>query len=325
MEFILPATEYWLEDSATHGTVPSGNQIVSAERYWLRAINESIEEHEVRDQEVICDCQRWLETPESQGRLITKLTSSPEYADIWEDLAGTLIGIQQDRVFLLCEHVLQRVLQDQGPCASHDSQGFVNTWRFANRRFVPQPENQAWLRDRISEAAAVSIELVNALWHFYGNPGRYSMLRMEDAEPVRRHLLETLRANISSGESLITRLCPSMSATLYQLVFDPGDEGRPILVDPRSWSWLGSPILQALRSGNVTVAENCASLLSTEGTTEQGGRVNLEALDDFFVNAASEVIDILDGMSATMSQVGRGRARTVVEAARKYSAKHRRG
>ena len=73
--------------------------------------------------------------------------------------------------------------------------------------------------------------MVNGLWHYYGNPGQYSILQMGDGEPVRQHVADTLRASVTDGPSLVARLSQNASATLYQLVFDPGNDGRPVLVD----------------------------------------------------------------------------------------------
>lgn len=321
MEFILPATEYWLVDNSRHGHSQIGQQHVSEERYWIRAVNEAINGDDVRDQEVIRDIQAWLDAPGTATPLVMKLTSLPRYSDIWENLAGVYFANRRDKILLLCEHVIQRILSEQGSSACHDSQGFVHTWRFAFRRLSHQPENCTWLKDRISEATLVSIELVNGLWHYYGNPGQHSILSLDDGEPVRRHLLDTVRANVKDGSALIARLSPNASATLYQLVFDPGNEGERILTDVQSWTWLGPHIIAALRNGNLFAAANCGVLLGARVSGRERMTVDTEVLRQFFRDEASEVIDILESVISQLPEDDRSLVRNVVGAARQQLAK----
>ena len=318
MKFILPATEYWLVNDSHQGHSQSGRQHVSEERYWIRAINEAIDVDDVRDQEVIRDIQAWLDTSGTAIGLVTKLTTLPRYADVWENLAGGFFANRRDEILLLCEQVIQRILSEQGSSACHDSQGFVHTWRFAYRRVSHQPENLMWLQERISEAAPVSIEMVNGLWHYYGNPGQHSILRLDDGEPVRRHVLDRIRASLTDAPSLVARLTPNESATLYQLVFDPGNDGERILADVPTWSWLGSHVLAALRIRNVVVAANCGVLLGARVSGRERMTVDSEVLDQFFGDDASEVIDILDLMIEQIPEADQLLVRIVVGAARQY-------
>jgi hypothetical protein len=317
MRFILPATEYWLVDESQSGHSDTTQQGVSQERYWIRVVNESLDEDDASDQEVIRDIRGWLEAPDTETELVTKLTSLPQYSDVWENLAGSFFANQRDHILLLCEHVVRRILREQGSSASCDSQGFVHTCRLATRRVSHQQENQTWLRDRISEAASVSIEMVNGLWLYYGNPGQYSILQIDDGESVRQHVLDTLRANVTDGQSLIARLHPNASATLYQLVFDPGNnEDQRILADVQSWSWLGAMILDALRSRNALAAANCGVLLSDRASGRERISVDVEVLNELFGDAANEVIDILDEMVDQLPEADQTRARNIVGAAR---------
>ncbi|MBB03185.1 MAG: hypothetical protein CMJ47_11100 [Planctomyces sp.] len=320
MHFLLPATECWLVSDNVSGMGNKVYQGVHEERYWRRAINGTVDNDDFRDQEVIGDIQAWKEAPGTANELVTKLTTLPRYADIWENLAGGFFANRRDDILLLCEQVTQRILLEQGSSACHDSQGFVHTWRFANRRVSNQSENRAWLQDRISEAAAVSIEMVNGLWHFYGNPGLHSILRLDDGEPVRQYVLNTLQREITDGAALITRLSENASATLYQLVFDPGNEGTMILADVQSWDWLGPHILGALRDRNVTAAANCGVLLGARVSGRERMTVDTEVLDQFFGEDATEVIDILESMIDRLPETDQSLVRNIVGAARQHLA-----
>jgi len=317
MEFILPATTYWLVDkSRAHQQFSTNGQGVSQERYWTRAVSESIDQGDICDQEVIRDTKAWLDDPHSATTLIRQLTSSLRYSEVWEDLAGHFFADQRKSILHLCEQVLRCILREHGASASDDSQGFANTWRFAGRRISLSSDNRTWLQDRISEASAVSIEMVNSLWHFYGSPGRYSLLQMEDCESVRQHVLKTMKETIVDVESLIIRLTSKSSLTLYQLVFDPGTCAGRALVDVQSWSWLGPLILEALRMRNTVVAANSGVLLGARASDRERMPIDTEVLNEFFGEAANEVINILDETIDQIAESDQTLIRNVVRAAR---------
>lgn len=320
MEFILPATEYWLGDKSQYGHSQSGQQHVTEERYWIRAINEAIDLEDVRDQEVIRDIQAWLDAPGTTTELVIKLTSSSKYSDVWENLARGLLANQRDKILLLCEQVIRHILVEQGPSACDDSQGFVHTWRFANQYVSNHQDNKAWLQDRISDAAECSIEMINALWHYYGAPGRFSILRTEDSESVRQHLLSIVKECVKDDSALVARLSHNDSATLYKLVFDPGNEGDTILAGVQPWSWLGRHILAAMRKGNVLAAANCGVLLSARVSGRNRATVDIEVLDNFFGVDSSDAIDILESMIDKLPEGDQPIVTNVVGAARQYLA-----
>ena len=319
MQSILPATEYWLVDAVRSGNSQRGWQQVSEERYWNRAVNEAIDDDDVRDQEVIRDMQAWTDAPGTTTDLVRKLTSLPHYANIWEKLADALFAQPPDDILLLCEQVITRILDQEKASACDCSQGFVHTWRFASGRIRYHPHVREWLQDRISEAADWSIEMVNALWHYYCTPGKqYSVLRMEDAELVRGHVVDTMRARVVDGSALIARLCPNVSKTLCKLVFDPGDHDDRILADACSWSWLSPHVLAALKSRNVLAALNCGALLDGRASKPEQVSVNPEVLDQFFGDDANEVIDLLESMIDQFPEAHQSHVKNLIGAARRY-------
>ncbi|WP_417386826.1 P-loop NTPase fold protein [Gimesia sp.] len=315
MEFILPASEYWLVDDSRTGHSQIGQQYISEERYWLRSINEAIEEGDVRDQEIIRDIQAWLDAPSMEAELVEKLTSSPRYSDVWENIASSFFANRRDDVLLLCEHTIRRILSDQGAFANHDSQGFIHTWRFATSRITIQSDNRAWLEERITEAANISIEMVNGLWHYYGSPGNRSILESSDHESVRLHILDSLQTLLTDGSILADKLSPNSPTTLYDLVFGSGSENRRILVDVESWSWLGLPVLDALRNGNLTTAINFLYLLSTRQPGTEQAIINTEVLDSFFGGNALETIEIIGSMIDQLPDFDQEHATNVIGAA----------
>ena len=281
-QFILPSIEYWLVDDAKRPHILSGQQYVSEERYWIRAFSEAVEQGDVRDQEVMRDILDWLNDHDIGAELVKKLTTLPKYADLWRNLAGGFFANRRDDILLLCEQVIHRILSKHGVNASSDSSGFVVTWAFATQNVLRQPDNERWLNERITAAASVSIPMVNALWHYYGSPGRHSILTFESGEPVRRHILNTIKAIVTDGPSLVAKLSPNDSNALYQLVFDPGSEGDKTLVGVQSWKWLAPYILASLKDRNVIVAANCGVLLGARVSGRERMTVDTEVLDEFF-------------------------------------------
>lgn len=319
MEFILPGTEYWLVDSSRSGNPRGGQQHVSEERYWIRAISEEFDGDDVRDQEVIRDIQAWLDAPGTATELVSKLTSSPRYSDIWENLAGGFFANRRDDILLLCEQLIRRILSEQGSSASGDSQGFGHTWRFAHQKVANQEANSSWLQSRISEAARVSLKMTNDLWYYYGSR-RLFFIRHEEMYRLRQHVLDSVRACVPDGESLIARLSSNSSATLFQLVFDPGHDERPILADVQSWTWLSPMILDGARRKDVAVIANCGVLLGGRIAGRERMAVDTEVLDQFFGDDASELIDILESMIDQLPEGDQSLVKNVVGAARQHLA-----
>ncbi|MEX1042500.1 MAG: P-loop NTPase fold protein [Pirellulaceae bacterium] len=319
MQFLLSDTEYWLKSSEHSGYSKGGLQRIFEDRYWRRAINEAIDATDVRDQEVIRDIQEWQKSPDSATALTTGLTSSSQYGDVWESLAGGFFANQPDLILLLCEQVIQRILEEHGASSYDDSPGFIHAWRFANRRVPRQLENRIWLQNRISEAACVSIRMVYDLWYFFGQSSSYSILRFEDLEVVRQRTLDAVKALITDGHSIVSRLHPRASSTLYMLVFDSGNHSEEkFLTDPESWSWLGHPILEALRDKNPLAAANCGVLLGARVSADSQTAVDSEVLDSFFGQDASEVIDLLETMIDQIPEKDQPLVRNVIGAARTY-------
>lgn len=293
MEFILPSTSAWLGDERPTGTAPP--QGIQYERYWIRALNESLPPDSVRDQVVIRDTLEWQTTQDADSALITGICDADRYSNVWEDVAGRFLTDKPDEILLICQQVLVRIMAQHGSAASHDSQGFVAVWRFANRRVRDREQNAEWMKSRISEAAKVSLELVDSVWHYFGTPGKYSILRKEDCDEVRAHEISTLRDEIRDSDDLSRVMHPSHPYVLYQLVFDPGEHNPDSAGDIPAWTWIAPILLDALRGGNQVVAVGVSSLISRRdsGSRREPWVVDPNILFAFFPNDASEVVDLL--------------------------------
>lgn len=318
MEIVLPATEYWLVDSSSSGHSANTPQGIHEERYWRRAVNESVDENDIRDQRVINEMGDWLDSPRLDSPLVNSLCTSEAFGAVWQDLAGNFLGGQPDQILLLCEHVLTRIRNDHRAAASRGSLGFEATCFFAERRISLREENAEWLRERITEACGVSLELVNGLWHFWSTGP--SPIRRENRVDIRRHALSELRQSLASAEALTSRLHPDTSATLYKLVFDPGNEDGNVINDVASWSWLGPVILEALRTRDLRTAANVGVLLGARVSGRETIAVDTKVLEGFFGDDAPEVIEILGGLIDQVEDSEQSLIRNVIDAARQELA-----
>jgi len=314
MDLILPSTPTWL-DETDYGVHPRP-QGVQYDRYWQRALNESIAANEVRDQTVIRDIQQWIENPVADAALVTLLCSNAHYSNVWEDLAFRFFSDDRVRILRLCGQVLERIRQQHGAAASSDSQGFIPIWRYANRHAGHVEANAQWLEDQITEAASVSLELVNSLWHYWG-AGNYTILRPEDLDRVRRHIIEVLQRQLTTSEALGQITHPKFRYVFYQLVFDPGDQA-PVQAGPKAWGWMGAVLLAGLQSGQVTTAIGVCSLVAArDGSSRREPSAADHALIRvFFGDEALQAIEAIERLLPQVDETDRAFVTDIVQSAR---------
>jgi hypothetical protein len=318
MEFILPASNPWLVKDARGGTSNDAPQGVQHERYWRRAVNESIDSDDVRDQVVIRNLRQWLKAPSVDAEMIVQICKSEAYSDIWEHLAIGVLAGNAERILLICEHALTRISREHGSAASDDSQGFAATWRIANRRVSLRPENQQWLETRISEAAPVSLRLVNSLWHFYAT-GQYALLPPANVNAVRQHEIGVLQSVFVDGPALERSLDSRYPWTLYQLVFDPDAQHPNGKVEemPR-WTWLSPLLLDSLRRGSFVVTSEIAHFIATRvsNSRQESWTISPAVLFGFFPNDAAEVVRrLMESASRILDKEQQAFVKSIAESA----------
>jgi len=269
MCFLIPQVEYWIKGAQPNSVYRKAMQGIGQRRYWYRILNERIEDSDVRDQEILRDISSWVEEPVENAELIRKLSSNKKYADLWEDLAPYKIPHNVDSLRMLCGQVLHGILRERGAFACHSSIGFGNVWRHLQKRISGESGNAEWLMDQITFAAETSLDMVNALWHYFGSPGRYSLLQSSQSEGVRQHILHLSKSLLVDRESIETRLNSAQNATIYQLVFNPGEQPGQFLAGVETWNWLSLTLLDGLRHGDAKITANCACLVQASSVPGQ--------------------------------------------------------
>ena len=314
IDLILPSTPTWL-DETRYGDQPRAQGLQYA-RYWQRALNENIAADDVRDQAVICDIQQWMKNPVPDATLVTGICSNGHYCDVWEDLAFRFFSDDREKILLLCNQVLERIREQHGAESSNGSQGFISIWRYACRHAGHIEANAQWLEEQITDAASVSLELVNSLWHYWG-AGTLTILRPEDCDRVRRHIIKVLRQQLTSAEVLGQVTHPSFRYVFYQLVFDPGNRA-PVQAGPEPWSWMGSVLLAGLQSGQVTTAIGVCSLVAARNGNSrmEPSTADCDLIRAFFGNDAPQAIDAIERLLPQIDENDRALVSEIVQSAR---------
>lgn len=337
IQFLLPATEYWLIDDSNKHHYASGRQLPTLGRYWARALNEEIEDNDVTDQEVVRDIMSWKTEPIAKQAMIEKLSSNPIYCRVWEEHAISLLVTPSTQLFrlndsdrnqklledrirmrLLCEQVLRKSFAVWPRSTRDNSTGVIAAWGLSKGTLAQDPANLPWVKGLISEASKTSIESMNRIREFFGNADGYSILRKEDGEELSQHVLATLRHTVTDGPTLDSRLSPRHSAALYQLVFARGHEGDRAR-DVCSWAWLGPHIVVAMKNGSATAAANCSVLLDATLSSRSEPKLNIEVLNAFFGDQTAEAINLLETLIKDLPESERESATRIVQLARQYN------
>ena len=333
IDMLLPTTPAWLDDNC--GNAPGRLQGIHQERYWFRALNETIDAEEITDQAVARDIRKWCDSPSEDSQLIASLCgavghytfgdrlrrsitldqampgSTDDYCAVWERLARQYWGSsgvqllrptpqvdsKAKQFLLLSQQVLSRTCKNLGSATSGDELGIVAVLNVCQGCVPATSDSHEWLKDRTTDAMSVSLMLVNKL--LSRSTSLYSgFLRPEDRDIVRRHVVESAQRLLFNGQQLRKVLNPDNPGAIYDLVFDPGPDHRhAVPIGLEHWKWLGPVLLDALKEGDPTVALEVCQLVS-EGRppgSDNRYQIALSSFQTFFGNDAPAVIRLLNG------------------------------
>jgi len=298
MSFLLPKSAAWLGNVEMRDSVSSALQGIHEEKYWLRALSEAVDPQDVRDQDVLDGLRSWLKNPQCDAEFVIQVCESSAYGDIWNNIASRLIYGQPDKVATLGDHVLSQLREKEGVAATGDSLGFRAVCRFMGWHIRRWEGNRKWLECQIEKAASVSIELVIALWEYYGKSQRAFLVSPDESMSVREKMIQVLRDAISDSDALGRLLHPERPYGLYRLVLESGGQAPLCGKDISEWAWLGPILLEGLRGGSGRIAVETARFLGVRaGTRPKVWAVNMDVLNSLFGADAAEVIDLLGGLA----------------------------
>jgi len=288
IDLILPAFPVWLGESDSMGDLAV--QGVHQERYWQRALRETIPPTEVPDQEVIAHIKQWKNSPSRQTNLVKRLREDQAYGEAWERLAPRFFEDDIDFFLQLCGDVLAAICEEEGLEAGAKSQGFVEIFRCASKCVRKKEEVRKvapWLTKQIRLAAPVSLKLVRDLWLFWATPdGEYSFLRDTGRDVVRPTVIGVLKKVFENPEWLDRLMRAGNERWLQEMVCS---HEQPIA----KWCELGPSLLEGLRKESPAVAVEVAALLAAGDRDTGSVSVNPEVLRCFFPDNAREVAERL--------------------------------
>jgi hypothetical protein len=271
--FLIPAvSEYF--DVRERVSSRDCFQGIREDRYWLRIVNEHVDATDVRDQRVLRDIDQWKALPEGSAALVEGLCSDADYASVWQKFAARVGG--EECLLCLASHVLRELRQrfgmraTDGPNHMETRRGFIALWIEVKK--VRRFENTAqdWLLEQLRLAAPVSLKLVNDLYHYWAS-SQHGIVRHEGRNKARGLILELLKKQLTTGESIISIAHPDLQYDLYQLIFPPGHDERPSEhVGIKEWAWLGPPLLAAFQRQPAMFAPKIACLILPVRPTTPG-------------------------------------------------------
>ncbi len=215
--------------------------------------------------------------------------------------------------------MLRHIQQKERAKASSKSQGFIAVLSYANQHIPKIEDNLKWLRDQITEASRVSLQLVYSLWYYWA--GDHSIIRPEDRTILRHHIIDVLQQQMTTVESLEKITHPMFPHLFYQLVFDPGvNDYEPVLAGPESWRWIGCILLEGLKSRQVVIAVGICYLVSPldRSGLRKAPSADPNLLHSFFGDNVPEVIDLIHWLILEIDLKDREFVKDVVQSARSF-------
>jgi hypothetical protein len=229
---------------------PQGVQEDEPTDYLRRLLAEEVSPGNVRDQEVLAEISAWVVERRSAmvDRLADCVDDSAQYRRIWEYFAWKI----PDSIFpevtrTLFAQVVKPVIET-GLWEEHSA--LTACWR---QQYHRDPRASVSIDDlcaMIDQVLPASIKCATDLYYFWTSPRATHVTRAERSQ-VRRHMSETARRILSSGEAVLRALRNPLSespkGSLCFLVRPADEDGLASdLRDPADWSWLVAPLLAAM-------------------------------------------------------------------------------
>ncbi len=301
---LFPAAGQYLE-VGTRASNPHRRQGVAEAhgRYWRRAVSGELDDPADTDQPTLRAMQAWLEDPIGESELVRLLETSPAAVAVFERFATDPRWSSEhgQPTLNLARQLLDRVDSPTGVRAGSDQ---CATWfdtlrRLTVRTVTPAESVEAWVIERQQVALSVSMSLVNRLANGWSSERLEARLLPGGRARVREQLLVNARAALRTGADMLCVTHPTDPADLYRLVFPTTDRefGPSGYRGPDHWTWLGTPVLEALRSDPSRMALRVGYLLTADAESNPAdGQVRCtgpELLTAFFGEDAGEVVRLL--------------------------------
>ena len=199
-------------------------------------------------------------------------------------------------------------------CPAFPEAAFLAMWRYAGNGHIQKDDaSRGWLERQVRLAMPSSLSLVNDLYYYWAS-ARYGIIKPEDRAYIRRVIYELAEKQLQSGKDLLRVSSSELPYGVSRLVFPSKDDGASEYYGLPHWSWLGSVVLDALRTSPKFARDVGHLILNFRHDGHPGietYQIDHDLLAGFFgsVAAAAEVIDLI----ASMKENFTGRDRESIE------------
>ena len=294
IKFLLPTSEFWLEEEGKNIEVSISLQPLHDQKYWNRIVTETIEEDELRDQALLGDTKMWIETKDSDGDLIKNLTASREYGERWLALSDVFSKKDKSIIRELCSQILTRIAKIHGPKANELSNGFETAKRLMHGAAAYDDVNAEWLQELVVSIAPTSLNLASDI--------RLRFLRSNREyywDGIRKFVADELPKKLDTV-AISQATCIEEQWALRFLVFDRSVNFETNYHFAKTWQWLGKPALEAMLKGEAGVVIGVARLLLKHHDDQGSNKwdpieVDPVLLKSFFKGKEKQVADAMIG------------------------------
>lgn len=208
---------------------PQGVQESEPVDYFRRIAAEELSPSELRDQSVLRDIDQWKASRSGSllGHLSAASDADEEYARVWEHFSDRHTDAE---LMELVNQLVAKIRERDGSAAAADHRALIALWRRCNRR-LRRNEHVQWLRALILDAVPVSLHLTNGLFYYW--TGNYGIVDDAAKSEIRRSIVETVRATISTGDDLARVLTSDHPYLIGRLITQTGVD--PSLAAFEAW------------------------------------------------------------------------------------------
>jgi len=249
IKFLFPKVAELLFDLNSRSR--RGYQTVETSRYWLRAINEEIEQNGIKDQEILADIEDWQNTKLSNCRMLVRLKSDYQYAAQWQYFADRLL-IDDNSIFQVADDYFEHFKSKEGVCIYSNDRNNSGGWSAGFwevcellKRGTSRNRLHEWVSKQLNESLTSSLSLmVDLLNIFCGERGCVDQQQVGDIEKA---LAQLAQRQITTAKSLWDTCHPQAELILHYWI-NPPESIRPFHPKDLDWSWLGSILLECLQT-----------------------------------------------------------------------------
>lgn len=198
---------------------PQGVHLFEPVDYFRRIVAERLEPSEIHDQSVLRDIDEWRRS--RSDRLVSSLVTREDnkmYVRVWEHFSFRHENV--DELVYLTEEISRRILEREASSASATHSALLALLRCRER--LRGRQNLKWIQRVILSAVPVSLRFTNEFYRYWVQEDD-SIVSRHEGDVIRHSIVESVRAQVRSGDDLVRILTSEMPYQVGALVTDGGE------------------------------------------------------------------------------------------------------